>query len=76
VSWISAISRGQLRCSGSPATRERTWAFGQRRWQRLTSRMPSLLASRLVETTWRLLTPTYRRAAAREIEARLDGQKR
>jgi hypothetical protein len=27
--------------------------------------MPSLLASRLVETTWRLLTPAHRREVAR-----------
>jgi puromycin-sensitive aminopeptidase len=53
------------RLLANPAARERAWAFVQRRWQRLGKRMPSLLASRLVETTWRLLTPAHRREVAR-----------
>jgi puromycin-sensitive aminopeptidase len=53
------------RLFANPAARERTWAFVQRRWKQLERRMPSLLASRLVEATWRLLTPAHRRQVAR-----------
>jgi puromycin-sensitive aminopeptidase len=52
------------RLLANPAARECTWAFIRRRWSRLEKRMPSLLASRLVETTWQLLTPAHRREVA------------
>jgi puromycin-sensitive aminopeptidase len=53
------------RMLANPAAREQTWAFIQARWGRLRRRMPSLLASRLVESTWHLLTPGHRREVAR-----------
>jgi puromycin-sensitive aminopeptidase len=49
----------------NPAARERTWAFIKRRWPKLRRRMPSLFASRLIEATPNLLTPSYRRDVAR-----------
>jgi puromycin-sensitive aminopeptidase len=52
------------RLLANPAARERSWAFLCQRWTRLERRMPSLLASRLVESTWHLLTPAYRREVA------------
>jgi puromycin-sensitive aminopeptidase len=53
------------RLLANPAAREATWAFVQARWTRLEKRMPALLASRLVEATWLLLTPSHRRQVAR-----------
>ncbi|MCH7707040.1 MAG: ERAP1-like C-terminal domain-containing protein [Myxococcales bacterium] len=52
------------RMLANPAAREPTWRFVQRRWSRLYKRMPSLLASRLVESTSNLLTPAHRREVA------------
>ncbi len=57
------------RMLANPAAREATWDFVERRWPRLQRRMPPLLAARLVESTWRLLTPAHRRAVARFFAA-------
>ena len=57
------------RLLANPAARERTWRFVTSRWGRLAKRMPPLLASRLVESTWWLLTPEYRREVARHFAA-------
>jgi puromycin-sensitive aminopeptidase len=57
------------RMLANPAAREATWDFVQARWPRLRRRMPPLLASRLVESTWRLLEPGHRRAVARFFAA-------
>jgi hypothetical protein len=40
-----------VRLLGNRAARERTWAFVQKRWARLSKRMPPMLASRLIEAT-------------------------
>ena len=48
----------------NPAARERTWAFIKRRWPKLRRRMPALFASRLIESTPSLLTPSFRRDVA------------
>ena len=53
------------RLMANPAARERTWAFIKRRWPRLRRRMPSLFASRLIESTPQLLTAEYRKDVAR-----------
>jgi puromycin-sensitive aminopeptidase len=52
------------RLLANPAARERTWEFIQRRWPMLRGRMPSLLASRLIDATPALLTPAHRREVA------------
>ncbi len=52
------------RLLANPAATEQTWAFVKRRWGRLRRRMPSLLASRLIEATPALRTPAYRREVA------------
>jgi puromycin-sensitive aminopeptidase len=57
------------RMLANPAAREATWDFVQTRWTRLRRRMPPLLASRLVESTWRLLEPRHRRSVARFFAA-------
>jgi len=57
------------RMLANPEAREATWAFVQARWARLRRRMPPLLASRLVESTWHLLEPGHRRAVARFFSA-------
>jgi len=57
------------RMLANPAASEATWAFAQARWERLRRRMPPLLASRLVESTWHLLEPRHRRAVARFFAA-------
>jgi aminopeptidase N len=53
------------RLLANPAARERTWRFVRASWPKLQRRLPSLLASRLVESTWHLLTPSHRREVAR-----------
>ncbi len=58
-----------VRMLANPAAREATWDFVERRWPRLRRRVPPLLAGRLVESTWRLLTPAHRRAVARFFAA-------
>jgi len=57
------------RMLANPAASEATWAFVQARWERLRRRMPPLLASRLVESTWHLLEPRHRRSVARFFAA-------
>ena len=57
------------RLLSNPAARERTWRFVQSRWAKLAKRMPPLLASRLVESTWWLLTAEHRREVARHFAA-------
>ncbi len=57
------------RLLSNPAARERAWRFVRSRWAKLAKRMPPLLASRLVESTWWLLTPAYRREVARHFAA-------
>ena len=52
------------RLLANPAARERTWRFIRKRWAPLRARMPSLLASRLIEGTAALLTPEHRREVA------------
>jgi puromycin-sensitive aminopeptidase len=58
-----------VRLMANPAARQRTWAFVKRRWGRLHRRMPSLMASRLIEATAALRTPAYRRDVARFFRA-------
>ena len=53
------------RLLANPAAREPTWRFVKRHWKPLRSRMPSLLAGRLIEATPALLTPAHRRDVAR-----------
>ena len=53
------------RLLSNPAARNRAWSFIRQRWPRLRRRMPSLLASRLIEATPALLTPVRRREVAR-----------
>jgi puromycin-sensitive aminopeptidase len=53
-----------VRLLANPVARERTWAFVQERWQQLRPRLPSLLASRLIEATPALLAPRFRREVA------------
>jgi puromycin-sensitive aminopeptidase len=55
------------RLLSNPASRERSWRFVRRRWKQLERRVPPLLASRLVETTWWLLTPERRAEVARHF---------
>jgi puromycin-sensitive aminopeptidase len=57
------------RMLANPAARAATWDFVEERWPRLRRRMPPLLAGRLVESTWRLLTPAHRRRVARFFAA-------
>jgi puromycin-sensitive aminopeptidase len=57
------------RMLANPAARAATWSFVQARWTRLRRRMPPLLASRLVESTWHLLAPAQRRSVARFFAA-------
>ncbi len=52
------------RMLANPGAREQTWEFVKARWPRLHRRMPSLLASRLVESTSNLLTPRHRSEVA------------
>jgi len=49
-----------VRLFANPAARERTWSFVKRRWPRLSRRIPSLGASRLIEATPALLRAHYR----------------
>jgi len=58
-----------VRLLANPAAREATWDFVRRAWPRLRRRMPPLLAGRLVESTWHLLTPAHRREVARFFAA-------
>jgi len=53
------------RLMANPAARERTWSFIKHRWPKLRKRMPSLFASRLIESTPNLLTAAHRRDVAR-----------
>ena len=53
-----------VRLFGNPEAREPTWRFAKRHWKLLRSRMPSLLAGRLIEATPALLTPAHRRDVA------------
>jgi puromycin-sensitive aminopeptidase len=57
------------RMLANPAAREATFDFVKARWPRLRRRMPPLLAGRLVESTWHLLTPARRRDVARFFAA-------
>jgi puromycin-sensitive aminopeptidase len=52
-----------VRLLANRAARERTWAFVQKRWSRLSRRMPPMLASRLVDAT-PALGPKRRREVA------------
>jgi puromycin-sensitive aminopeptidase len=53
----------------NPDANERCWSFVQKRWPRLRRKVPSLLASRLIDATPALLTPTHRREVARFFRA-------
>jgi len=57
------------RLLANPAAREATFDFVRSRWPRLRRRMPPLLAGRLIESTWQLLTPMRRRDVARFFAA-------
>jgi hypothetical protein len=57
------------RLLSNPAARERAWDFLRRRWTPLQRRMPALLASRLVESTWQLLAAERRREVERFFAA-------
>jgi aminopeptidase N len=52
------------RLLANSAARETTWSFIKKRWPKLSRRVPSLLASRLIDATPSLLTPAYRRDVA------------
>jgi puromycin-sensitive aminopeptidase len=45
----------------NPAAREATWSFINTRWKTLQTRIPTLLASRLIAATPALQTPAHRR---------------
>jgi len=53
----------------NPAARQRAWSFVVENWARIEKRVPPLLASRMVESTWWLLTPGYRREVAAHFAA-------
>jgi puromycin-sensitive aminopeptidase len=53
----------------NPAASERSWAFIQKRWPQLRRKVPSLLASRLIDATPALLTVAHRREVARFFRA-------
>jgi len=53
------------RLLANPAANERAWSFIQKRWPRLRRKLPSLLASRLIDATPALVTPAHRREVAR-----------
>ena len=57
------------RMFANPAARERTWAFIESRWERLRKRVPSLLASRLIDATPSLLSSAYRGRVAEFFHA-------
>src|SRR5262245_26611656 len=57
------------RMFANPDAREATWRFIEGRWPRLRRRVPPLLAGRLVESTWRLLSPANSRSVARFFAA-------
>jgi puromycin-sensitive aminopeptidase len=57
------------RLLANPGAREATWRFVQSRWPRLEKRLPSLLASRLIESTTHLGKARYRREVARFFRA-------
>lgn len=57
------------RMLANPAAREPTWAFVRARWERLSKRMPSLLASRLIEATSHLGSRRHRAEVAAFFEA-------
>lgn len=57
------------RLLSNTAARERAWRFVRSNWDKLEKRVPPLLASRLVETTWWLLTPRYRHEVAAHFAA-------
>jgi puromycin-sensitive aminopeptidase len=59
-----------VRLLANPAARETTFDFVKAQWPKLRRRMPPLLAGRLVEATWQLLTPARRRDVARFFAAR------
>ena len=52
------------RMLANPGARDATWQFIQERWPRLEKRLPSLLASRLIESTTHLGTARHRREVA------------
>jgi aminopeptidase N len=52
------------RMLANPGARNATWEFIQNRWPRLEKRLPSLLASRLIESTTHLGTARHRREVA------------
>ena len=52
------------RMFGNPAARDATWDFVRDRWGKLSKRMGSVLAGRMIETTVHLRTPGRRREVA------------
>ena len=58
-----------VRLLANPAARIATWEFIQERWSELRPRLPSLLASRLIEATPSLLDPRYRVEVAEFFKA-------
>jgi hypothetical protein len=48
---------------------ERSWTFIQKHWPRLRRKVPSLLASRLIDATPALLSTAHRREVARFFRA-------
>ncbi|MBW2267785.1 MAG: M1 family metallopeptidase [Deltaproteobacteria bacterium] len=57
------------RMLANPGAREASWQFIQSRWPRLEKRLPSLLASRLIESTTHLGTAQHRTEVARFFRA-------
>jgi aminopeptidase N len=53
----------------NPEANERCWSFIQKRWPKLRRKVPSLLASRLIDATPALLTSAHRREVARFFRA-------
>jgi len=58
-----------MRLFANPAARERTWAFIQRRWDRIRKRVPPHMCSYLIEMTPALLTNAHRREVAKFFRA-------
>ncbi len=58
-----------MRLFANPAARERTWAFMQRRWDRIRKRVPPHMCSYLIEMTPALLTNAHKREVAKFFRA-------
>jgi hypothetical protein len=53
-----------MRLIGNRHAREAAWSFIQRQWEKLSKRLPPMMASRLIESTAALQTREHRREVA------------